>query len=99
MPDFVITEAAQADLEQIDEYIAADNPAAADRLLDDLYGAMQRAAEAPDTAGGIRDDLTDRDVRFILVRKNYWVVYAFGGAAAVTILRVLHARRDVARIL
>lgn len=99
MPDFVIAEAAQADLEQIDQYIAADNPAAADRLLDDLYGAMQRAAEGPETAGSVRDDLTDRDVRFILVRKNYWVVYAVAGAEAVTIVRVLHARRDVPRIL
>ncbi len=99
MPDFVVTQAAQADLEQIDEYIAADNPAAADALLDDLYDAMQRAADSPDSAGSTRDDLTDRDVRFILVRKNYWVVYVASNASTVTILRVLHARRDISRLL
>jgi len=99
VPDFVITEAAQADLEQIDEYIAADNSDAADRLLDDLYGAMQSAADDPERAGSIREDLTERDVRFVPVRKNYWVVYAKGGPATITIVRVLHSRRDVRNVL
>ena len=91
----MVTEAAQADLEQIDGYVAADSPDAADRLLDDLYAAMQRAAERPDAVGSVREDLTDRDVRFMPVRKNYWVVYATGGRAAVTVGP--HHRRSLRR--
>jgi plasmid stabilization system protein ParE len=71
---------------------------AADQLLDDLYAAMQRAADDPERAGIIRDDLTDRDVWFLLVRKNYWPVYTVA-STTVVIVRVLHARRDIPNIL
>jgi plasmid stabilization system protein ParE len=99
VPDFLITEQAQSDLEAIDEYITADNPRAADLLIDDLYSAMQRAADDPEHAGTIRDDLTDRNVRFMLVRKNYWLIYTAASATRVVIVRVLHARRDIPNIL
>lgn len=56
---------------------------------------MQRAAESPQTAGSTREDLTSRRVRFVLVRKNYWVVYASRSDGTVVIVRVLNARMDV----
>jgi plasmid stabilization system protein ParE len=99
VPDYVIAPEAQADLVLIDEYIAWDNPVAADHLLDDLYGAMQRAADEPQTAGSIREDLTSRSVRFTLVRRNYWVIYAARSDGTVVIVRVLHVRMDVRSVL
>lgn len=85
-PEYIIAEAAQADLEQIDEYITHDDPMAALRLLDDLFAAMQRAADNPKGAGALRENLTDREVRFILVRRSYWIIYSNAELADVVIL-------------
>ena len=57
---------------------------------------MQRLAENPGI-GHVRSDLTDEDVRFWPVFK-YLVIYR-PETAPLEIVRVLHGRRDVERIL
>lgn len=99
MPKFQVTRQAHRDLEQIDDYVAEDNPRAADQLIEDLFAAMKHAASEPEHAGVRRTDLTDRDVRFMLVRRHYWLVYVVTNANQVIIVRVLHARRDILNIL
>ncbi len=95
-PSFALTRTASSDLEEIWEFIANDNPDAADRLLDELEAAMVEAARRPG-AGHRREDLTQAKVRFWRVR-SYLIVYD-PDSRPVTILRVLSGFRDIANLL
>lgn len=96
MSRFVLTPAAEGDLLKIIEYLEGDNPEAVLKVVDALDEAMQRLAENP-WIGHVRPDLTDEDVRFWPVFK-YLVVYR-PETKPLEIVRVLHGRRDVERIL
>src|SRR5438445_8362902 len=74
MKSYRLTQAAEGDLFEIWTFIAADNVLEADRLEEDLLNACQRAANRPDV-GHFRRDLTDKPVRFLLVRSTYLIVY------------------------
>lgn len=83
------TDEAKQDLSDIIDYIAAENPAAADALLDrietrtDLLPAhplAHRAGRVPGT-------------REMVVHPNYILVYSVTDRT-ITILRLLHAARD-----
>jgi toxin ParE1/3/4 len=60
---YAITPAALEDLDEIAIYIAKDNPAAADRVIDAIFAAFAALADHPDL-GHARDDLTPRKVKF-----------------------------------
>ena len=96
MSRFVLTPAAEGDLLKIIEHLEGDNPNAVLKVVDALDEAMQRLADNP-TIGHVRPDLTDQDVRFWPVFK-YLVVYR-PKTKPLEIVRVLHGRRDVERIL
>ena len=96
MREFVLTPAAEGDLLKIIEYLEGDSPDAVLRVVDALDEAMQRLAENPGIGHG-RSDLTREDVRFWPVFK-YLVIYR-PESQPLQIVRVLHARRDVKRIL
>ena len=96
MSRFVLTPAAEGDLLKIIEYLEGDNPNAVLKVVDAIDQAMQRLAESPGI-GHVRPDLTDEDVRFWPVFK-YLVVYR-PESKPLEIVRVLHGRRDVERIL
>lgn len=96
MSRFVLTPAAEGDLLKIIEYLEGDSPDAVLRVVDALDEAMQRLADNP-AIGHVRPDLTDQDVRFWPVFK-YLVVYR-PETNPLEIVRVLHGRRDVERIL
>lgn len=68
MSGFVLHPEALADLEEIWEYIAADNLDAADRVLEELYEAIHGLISFPQQ-GHRRSDLTARPLRFQSVRK------------------------------
>ena len=79
---------ARADLLEIVAYIADDNPAAAQQLLDELKTKAASLLEHPKAhrpgrVAGTRE----------MVCGSYVVIYA-EDAGAVTILRVLHGRRN-----
>lgn len=61
------------DLEDIWDFIAADNATAADKLEDEFFEAFERLARRPGM-GHTRCDLTERDVRFWPV-DSYLIVY------------------------
>jgi len=96
MIEFVLTPAAEGDLLKILEYLEGDNPSAILRVVDALDEAMQLLANNP-RIGHVRTDLTGADVRFWSVFK-YLVIYR-PETKPLEIVRVLHGRRDVKRLL
>jgi toxin ParE1/3/4 len=74
MKAFVLTPLAPCDLDEIWSYLAEDNRAAAERVLDALQKAMRNLARRP-RIGHIREDLADRRHRFFLVY-SYLIVYS-----------------------
>ena len=96
MSEFVLTPAAEGDLLKILGYLEGDTPSAILRVVDALDEAMQLLADNP-RIGHVRTDLTDADVRFWSVFK-YLVIYR-PETKPLEIVRVLHGRRDVKRLL
>lgn len=96
MSRYLLSPEAREDLRDIRDYIAADDPAAAERVLAELRTAMRRLAQLPEI-GHLREDLADEALRFWPVR-SYLIIYR-PDERPVQIVRVLSARRDVAELL
>lgn len=96
MSDFVLTRAAKGDLRKILDYLEGDNSSAVLRVVDALDDAMQLLADSPGI-GHLRPDLTPQDVRFWSVFR-YMVIYR-PDTKPLEIVRVLHGKRDVRRLL
>jgi antitoxin ParD1/3/4 len=94
--DYVLTPAAKGDLLKILEYLEGDNRSAILKVVDALDGAMQRLADNPGI-GHLRRDLTHQDVRFWSVFR-YLVIYR-PDTKPLEIVRVLHGKRNVRRLL
>jgi plasmid stabilization system protein ParE len=94
--EFVLTQVAKADLLKILEYLDGDNPGAVLKVVDALDDAMQLLADNPGI-GHRRPDLTPQDVRFWSVFR-YLVIYR-PSPKPLEIVRVLHGKRDVRRLL
>lgn len=67
------TDRARRDLMQIGDYIAGDNPGAAERWVEALFGLADRAASLP-LSGRRVPEIGREDVRGLLLR-NYRLVY------------------------
>ncbi len=91
MSGFVLHPHAYADLDEIWEYVAADNQAAADRLLEEIYESIRRLAAFP-RQGHYRSDLTSRPLRFHPVR-DFLIAYA-PDQNPIVVIAVLHGRRS-----
>ena len=96
MMRFHITPPSAADLNEIEEYIAQDNPDVAKRVIQEIRAAMRRLAEYPQL-GHPRDDVDDPRYRFWPVY-SYLIVYAFE-TDPLQIIRVIHGSRDVPAVL
>ncbi|TVR32300.1 MAG: type II toxin-antitoxin system RelE/ParE family toxin [Nitriliruptor sp.] len=96
MPRFVLSHEATGDLRGIYGYIAADDPAAAHRVLEDLRTAMHRLAEHPGL-GHLREDFADEALRVWTVH-SYLVIYR-PDARPLQVVRVLSGYRDIAALL
>ena len=91
MSGFVLHPQADTDLEEIWEHIAADNLDAADRVLEEIYEAIQSLVPFP-YIGHSRPDLTARPLRFQSVR-DYVIAYA-PDEKPLAVVAVLHGRRS-----
>lgn len=91
MSGFVLHPEAFADLDDIWEYIAADNVNAADRSEKELYKAISSLILFPYRAH-TRPDLTSRPLRFHLVGE-YLIAYA-PDEKPLVVIAVLHGRRN-----
>ena len=79
------------DLDEIWEFIAGDNPAAADRVIADILATLDKLVTFPNQ-GHKRPDLTSRPLRFTLVRE-YLIAYA-PDEKPLWVIAVLHGRRN-----
>jgi len=77
MSGFVAHPQAYTDLDQIWEYIAADNLDAADRVREEIYEAIQSLVPFP-YVGHSRPDLTSKPLRFQTVGE-YVIAYVPDG--------------------
>lgn len=99
MSHYRLTSKARSDLFGILDYIASDNPDAADRVEAAILADLDLLAANP-RAGHIRADLTERPVRFWSVQRypNYLIIYN-PDSSPLMVLRILHAARDTTRLL
>lgn len=91
MNSFVFHPEAVLDLNEIWEYIAADNVAAADRVIAEIREAIQGLANFPEM-GHRRPDLTSKTIRFHTVR-SFLVAY-MPDEKPLVVLALLHGRRN-----
>jgi plasmid stabilization system protein ParE len=91
MSQFVLHPEAYTDLNEIWEYIAADNLDAADRVLGEIYEAVGSLVRFPHQ-GHARPDLTSRPLRFQAVR-DYVIAYV-ADEKPLAVIAILHGRRN-----
>lgn len=96
MKRFEFTRGARDDLQEIADYIAADSPEAARRVVAQIRKAVERLADVPEL-GHVREDLGPVLLRFWPVY-SYLVIYR-GDIQPLQVIRILHGARDVERIL
>ena len=91
----VFTEPAASDLDDIIDYIALDNPAAAERVFRAIVASSKRLSEFP---GLGRPGRLSATREFAVTGLPYLIVYEVD-AEAVTVLAVFHGARDLPRAL
>ncbi len=96
MARIIRTSAAKADLADIWLYIAADNPAAADKLLTQIGAAFDLISRTPEI--GFPVDEIKPGLRCKPVKRNYLIFYRVIGNE-VFIAHVLHAARKYEDLL
>lgn len=94
MAEIAWTEEAQRWLEDIFEYIAADNPAAAARTVQGIYERAQVLKTFPEI--GHRYLASSRNVR-ILHYGHYRIAYLVKDDRSISILGVFHGSLDITR--
>lgn len=82
---------ARVDLDEIWEFIRADNLDAADRMIAEILSAIRALVPFPHQ-GHRRPDLTSRPLRFSLVRE-YLIAYA-PDEKPLWVVAVMHGRRS-----
>ena len=82
---------ARLDLDEIWEFIRADNLDAADRVIAEILSAIAALVPFPNQ-GHKRPDLTSRPMRFLLVRE-YLIAYA-PEEKPLWVVAVMHGRRS-----
>ena len=95
MSHFRFTPLAARDLEEIVTYLAARNPAAAARLLDDVTERLKGLAAMP-LSGRKREELSS-SLRSVPV--GGYVIFYQPVEEGVIVVRILHGARDIARLL
>jgi plasmid stabilization system protein ParE len=99
MDKYEITPEAVGDLFDIWNFIAQDNPEAADRVEAAIFRSCDLLADRP-LAGRKRKDLTPLPIRLWVVQpySNYLIVYD-PGKKPLQVIRILHAARDLPSVL
>ena len=90
MAKAIFAPAAEADLEAIVDYIAADNPAAADEFIARLEDLAARLAETPGM-GRARSEFLPGLRSF---RLGHYLLFYRATTSGIEVVRVLHGARD-----
>lgn len=88
------TNEAQRWLQDIYEYITADNPDAAARTVQGIYDRAQDLARFPEI--GQRYPASSRHVR-ILLYEHYRIAYLVGDDKSIDVLGVFHGALDITK--
>jgi plasmid stabilization system protein ParE len=91
MSGYALHPEAYTDIDDIREYIAADNPNAADRMVTEIFDAIRFLVHAPQQ-GYRRRNLTSHAVRFKLVRE--YVIAYMPDKQPLWVVAVIHGRRS-----
>jgi plasmid stabilization system protein ParE len=97
MAEIVWTEEAVTWLEDIHNYVAQDNPAAAARILGAIYDKVQVLDRHPEIGYRYRTE-PEGDVR-VLLYGHYRIAYLARGIERIEILGVFHGAIDIDRYL
>lgn len=95
MPRLVILPAARADMIEIGDFIAQDNPERALTFLGEIEAKMMQAAERPGsypTRDDVREGLRS-------ARHGRFLIFFLDTGAEVQIVRVLHGSRNLPSLL
>ena len=84
-------------LQDIYEYISADNPDAAEKVISTIYEKAQVLIEHPEI-GHKYKTVSGRDVR-ILLYVHYRITYLIKGSGNIDIVGVFHGSLDIDRYL
>lgn len=90
------TSEAERWLKDIYDYIAADKPAAAARVIDGIYEKAQLLTQFP--AAGHRYESAEDEIR-ILLYGHYRITYRIRTDADIDVLGVFHGALDIDRYL
>ena len=100
--NYVLTESAEADIDEAFDYIAGDlvNPDAASAFADELEEKLEEICKTPKAGRPVHNPYLKRDdIRRVLV-KNYIAYYLINEEAAkIVVLRVVYNRRDQDKLL
>jgi toxin ParE1/3/4 len=91
MSGYAFHPGARDDLDEIWDYIAADNLDAADRVVTEILDAIRAMVPFPNS-GHRRPDLTSRPLRFIIVRE-YLIAYV-PDEKPLWVIAVMHGHRN-----
>lgn len=97
MAEIVWTEEASRWLSDIHDYIAGDNPTAAQRVVSGIYEKAQLLKQFPEMGHSYRQE-RDGEIR-ILLYGHYRIAYQLKRPDSVTILGVFHGAMDIDRYL
>ncbi|KTD53929.1 type II toxin-antitoxin system RelE/ParE family toxin [Legionella quateirensis] len=92
----VLSVVAEQDIDEIITYLAQENPVVAQTFLDALFDAMDNLAEYPEL-GHLREDLTDKPVKFWPFKWHYLIIYK--PTSPLAVVRVLSGFRDIVSLI
>jgi toxin ParE1/3/4 len=90
-----ISRKADADIERLCDFVAEDNPEAADRLDEQIHGAIELLAKFPGL-GHARSDVRDKRYLFRAVG-SYVIAYRIEKQELI-VVRVVHGARDFRKL-
>lgn len=96
MANYYLSPIAQQDLESIVRYLVDHNQQSAESFVNRTIDIFNNLAEHP-YLGHVRDDLTDKPVRFLTIKWRYLVVYK--PTQPLEIVRVLNGYQDIAQLI
>ena len=95
MPRLVILPAARADLIEIGDFIAQDNPGRAVSFMAEIEARMAQTAERP-SSFPTRDELYEG---LRSARHGRYLIFFVEDGDEVRVVRVLHGARDLQRVI
>jgi antitoxin ParD1/3/4/toxin ParE1/3/4 len=97
MKHFIVSEPAERDLEQIQDYLVQEAGRAVARRVTREIRRVVRFLAAHPSAGHLRPDLSNLPLRFWTVY-SYVIVYD-GTSKPIQVVRILHGARDIPSLL